>query len=113
MQNVACIVASMTPCFRLYAYIGSRLAAQNSGHTHAYSQWIKTYSGEDFQAQAAKMEDLLNLLAPANDQGTASHELAGPCIASISHLTHAYKTSFMTVLFMRCLLGVFPNSKVL
>jgi len=58
--------------YRLYAYIGSELAAELPDHSHAYSDWIKTYSGAEALGQAIKSEDLLNLLAPGEDLGRVS-----------------------------------------
>src|SRR6266851_2913140 len=37
-------VAAMTPCIRLYAYLGRELALQCSPH-HPYRRWIEAYSG--------------------------------------------------------------------
>ena len=71
MQNVAGIVAAMTPCFRLYAYIGCQLAAENTSHNHDFSNWISTYSGRDFMAQAEKIESLLSILTPGQDRGSS------------------------------------------
>jgi thiaminase len=55
--------------FRLYAYIGCKLAAEFPDHSHEYSEWIKTYSGTAALEQASKIEDLLILLAPGEDLG--------------------------------------------
>ena len=57
------IVAAMTPCMRLYAYLGKELAAETGGGSlasHPYREWIETYSGTEFQAAAAKLETLLD-----------------------------------------------------
>lgn len=60
------LVAAMTPCMRLYAYIGHELAEQTpppSRSSHPYRDWIETYSGAEFQACAARLEALLDQLA--------------------------------------------------
>ncbi|MGH9784724.1 MAG: TenA family protein, partial [Terriglobia bacterium] len=59
-------VAAMTPCMRLYAFLGQDLAGQFSAaprETHPYRDWIETYSGAEFQAAAARLEALLDRLA--------------------------------------------------
>ena len=60
------IVAAMTPCMRLYAYLGRELAEQSppaSRASHPYRDWIETYSGAEFQVSAARLEALLDKLA--------------------------------------------------
>lgn len=59
-------VAAMTPCMRLYSYLGSELAqevAQTSRQSHPYREWIDSYSGAEFQAAAGRLEQLLDSLA--------------------------------------------------
>jgi thiaminase/transcriptional activator TenA len=55
-------LAAMTPCMRLYAYIGSALAAA-SPPRNPFQDWIDTYAGEDFHTVAADVETLLDTLA--------------------------------------------------
>ena len=55
-------VAAMTPCMRLYAFLGSELA-RGGVPDHAYADWIATYSSADFTALAARLERLLDRLA--------------------------------------------------
>lgn len=62
LQDVAQILAAMTPCCRLYAFLGCLLSESYSLHNHAYSDWIRKYSSPDFLALADKSEQLLNLL---------------------------------------------------
>lgn len=59
-------VAAMTPCMRLYAYLGKELARETGGESraaHPYRQWIETYEGAEFQTAAACLEALLDRLA--------------------------------------------------
>ena len=58
------VVAAMTPCMRLYAHLGQRLAPDAADDT-PYREWIETYSHEDFEALARRMEALLD----AHDDG--------------------------------------------
>jgi thiaminase/transcriptional activator TenA len=51
------ILAGMTPCMRLYAWLGGNLAPGSGG---PYQKWIDTYSSPDFHALAARIEILLD-----------------------------------------------------
>ena len=56
------IIAAMTPCMRLYAYLGQELAAGDHSQ-NPYREWIETYSSEEFEVLAAELESLLDELA--------------------------------------------------
>ena len=47
----------MTPCMRLYAHLGSGLAATSAG---PYAEWVTTYADPGFEALAARLEGLLD-----------------------------------------------------
>lgn len=51
-------VAAMTPCMRLYAWLGQSLARTNVAPT--YADWVKTYSDPAFEALAVRLETLLD-----------------------------------------------------
>ena len=51
-------IAAMTPCMRLYAWLGQSLARTNVAPT--YADWVKTYSDPAFEALAARLEALLD-----------------------------------------------------
>jgi thiaminase/transcriptional activator TenA len=55
--------AAMTPCMRLYAFLGQSLAEEGYGEDNPYSEWIRTYSDPEFEALAAKLEALLDRYA--------------------------------------------------
>ena len=55
-------LAAMTPCMRLYGYLGTELA-QTMGAGNPYQPWIATYSSPDFQALIARVELLLDSVA--------------------------------------------------
>jgi len=57
------ICAAMTPCLRLYAWLGQRLRAQVGHPGHAYADWIDTYADPAFEALACRLEALLDRLA--------------------------------------------------
>ena len=54
--------AAMTPCMRLYAFLGQSLAADadTKHRDHQYREWIQTYSSPDFEALATRLESLLD-----------------------------------------------------
>jgi thiaminase/transcriptional activator TenA len=54
--------AAMTPCMRLYAYLGQSLTLSAIG-ANPYSEWINTYAAPEFDALAAKLEALLDRYA--------------------------------------------------
>jgi thiaminase/transcriptional activator TenA len=51
-------IAAMTPCMRLYAYLGRSLAARQVAPL--YDEWIRTYSDPAFEALAVRLEALLD-----------------------------------------------------
>ena len=51
-------IAGMTPCMRLYAYLGQSLAKKPVAP--AYADWVKTYSDPGFEALAVRLEGLLD-----------------------------------------------------
>ncbi|MGC9525306.1 MAG: TenA family protein [Limnospira sp.] len=55
--DVGYITAAMMPCLRLYAFLGQQLATPEIPK-HSYSDWIETYSGEDFEELAQQLETL-------------------------------------------------------
>jgi len=56
--------ASLTPCMRLYAYLGQALVAQGANRaTNPYQAWVATYAAAEFEALAATLEQLLDRYA--------------------------------------------------
>ena len=51
-------VAALTPCMRLYAFLGRSLAAVEVAPL--YEEWIRTYADPGFEALAARLEALLD-----------------------------------------------------
>jgi thiaminase/transcriptional activator TenA len=56
-QELGVIFAAMTPCMRLYAWLGASLDADTAG---PYAQWVQTYSDPEFEATAVALERLLD-----------------------------------------------------
>ncbi len=61
-SGAAEIVAAMTPCMRLYAWLGGELAPQLR-EDHPYGDWIRTYADPEFEALAGLLETLLDDIA--------------------------------------------------
>ncbi|RLN88149.1 hypothetical protein BBJ28_00013685 [Nothophytophthora sp. Chile5] len=79
--GVAEILAAMTPCVRLYAFLGKEIdAAQSmavgnqSDSTNPFQRWIDNYSVLEFQAAAESAETLLN--DAASGEGASGETLA-------------------------------------
>ncbi len=55
-------LAAMTPCMRLYAYLGQALTP-SLRPSHPYADWIRTYASPEFDGLASAVETLLDALA--------------------------------------------------
>jgi thiaminase (transcriptional activator TenA) len=51
-------IAGMTPCMRLYAWLGQSLAKGKVAPL--YAEWVKTYADPGFEALAVRLEGLLD-----------------------------------------------------
>jgi thiaminase/transcriptional activator TenA len=56
-SDISLITVAMTPCMRLYAFLGQQLA-QSGIPDHQYANWIRTYSHPEFEQLAQKLENL-------------------------------------------------------
>jgi len=54
--------AAMTPCMRLYAFLGQSLAAGGVDPSSPYREWVETYASDEFEALASRLEMLLDRL---------------------------------------------------
>ena len=72
------IMAAMTPCMRLYAYLGQELAAGDHSQ-NPYREWIETYSSEEFEALATELESLLDQLADGTPGVAFAYRYAMRC----------------------------------
>lgn len=70
------ICAAMTPCLRLYAWLGQRLRAQVGPPDHAYADWINTYADPSFEQLTQQLEGLLDRLAAAGTPVEATYRQA-------------------------------------
>ena len=69
MQSVACILAAMTPCCRLYGMIGLELAAAYPNVQHLYKDWITTYSSHAYLSVPDAQEALLDEVGACSEYG--------------------------------------------
>eukprot|EP00250_Pteridium_aquilinum_P017722 c23753_g1_i1 orf=372-2159(-) len=58
-------IGAMTPCMRLYAFLGQEIAKHmdEKFSDSPYHKWVDTYSAESFEASALQVEQLLESLA--------------------------------------------------
>ena len=71
------IVAAMTPCMRLYAFLGQSLAPAEEGNR--YREWVETYSSAEFEALATGLESLLDELAEDTPSVADAYRYAMRC----------------------------------
>ena len=68
----------MSPCMRLYAFLGQSLA-KDGIPDHRYRQWIETYSSHDFEPLAQQLEELVNEQAVDSTLTRANYRYAMEC----------------------------------
>lgn len=67
-------IAAMTPCMRLYAFLGKSLAATMVAPL--YGEWVKTYADPGFEALAERLEALLDSHATDSEAVRANYRRA-------------------------------------
>ena len=67
-------IAAMTPCMRLYAFLGRSLAAREVAPL--YAEWVKTYADPGFEALAVRLEELLDRHATDSQPVRANYRRA-------------------------------------
>ena len=72
--NLGDTIAAMTPCMRLYAWLGQTLAITEI--SSLYAEWVTTYSDPGFEALAARLEALLDRHATESDAVRANYRRA-------------------------------------
>lgn len=58
-QPIGITAVAMSPCMRLYAYLGQTLA-QGGIPSHRYKDWIETYSSDEFEPLAKQLEAIVD-----------------------------------------------------
>jgi len=77
-SEVGLTAAAMTPCLRLYAFLGQKLA-QDGIPDHAYSEWIHTYSDPAFEELAQYLEGLCDRYTTSTAQAQFNYHYAMQC----------------------------------
>ncbi|AFZ29585.1 thiaminase;4-amino-5-aminomethyl-2-methylpyrimidine deaminase [Gloeocapsa sp. PCC 7428] len=77
-SDVGLIAAAMSPCMVLYGFLGQQLA-QNGIAEHSYSEWIRTYSGSEFDQLAAQLESLCDRYTSTTPLAQSTYRYAMLC----------------------------------
>jgi thiaminase/transcriptional activator TenA len=77
-SEVGVTIAAMTPCMRLYAWLGQQLAA-GSPAANVYQDWVQTYASAEFEQLASSLERLLDHHTPANPITANAYRYAMQC----------------------------------
>ncbi len=77
-QDVGLTAAAMSPCMRLYAFLGEKLAGKGIPN-HQYADWIRTYSSTDFQPLTKQLESLVDNYATTNPVMHSTYRYAMFC----------------------------------
>ena len=67
-------IAAMTPCMRLYDFLGRSLARREVAPL--YDEWVKTYAEPGFEALAVRLEELLDRHATDSQPVRANYRRA-------------------------------------
>ena len=73
LGGVGLTCAALTPCMRLYAFLGSGMDAETAG---PYGEWVRTYADPAFEALARTLEDLLDRHAGDTAEVAAAYRRA-------------------------------------
>ena len=77
-QPVGMTAVAMSPCMRLYAYLGQMLAKEGIP-SHRYGDWIATYSSDEFKPLAQQLESLVDEHAQDTPLTRATYRYAMTC----------------------------------
>jgi len=77
-SEVGITACAMTPCMRLYHFLGTELAKKGVGN-HQYSEWIKTYKGEEFRQLVTTLEKLVNNYVTSIEKANGYYRYALLC----------------------------------
>ena len=77
-QPVGVTAVAMSPCMRLYAYLGQQLATDGIPE-HIYENWIATYSSDEFEPLAQELEALVDGLAADTPLIRSTYRYAMTC----------------------------------
>ncbi|MGK7873023.1 MAG: TenA family protein [Xenococcaceae cyanobacterium] len=77
-SDVGLTAVAMSPCMRLYAFLGQQLALGGI-RDHQYAEWIRTYSSQKFEQLAQQLESLADCYATATAHAQSTYRYALLC----------------------------------
>ena len=77
-HDVGVTAVAMSPCMRLYAFLGQELA-KGGILEHTYADWIRTYSSPEFEELAQQLERLADRYATATPLVRSTYRYAMVC----------------------------------
>jgi thiaminase (transcriptional activator TenA) len=77
-NEVGTTACAMTPCMRLYHFLGTELVKKGVG-THQYSDWIQTYEGAEFSQLVTTLERLVNSYVTSIEEANSHYRYALLC----------------------------------
>lgn len=77
-QPVGVTAVAMSPCMRLYAYLGQELA-KGGIPSHDYQDWITTYSSDEFEPLAQQLETIVDQLSADDELTRSTYRYAMVC----------------------------------
>jgi thiaminase/transcriptional activator TenA len=77
-QDVGVTAAAMLPCMKLYAFLGTSLA-QAGIPAHDYSDWIATYSSDEFEPLVTQLEHLAETYSRLSRTTRSTYRYAMQC----------------------------------
>lgn len=77
-QEVGVTAVAMLPCMKLYAFLGQSLAAKGIPD-HRYSDWIRTYSSDEFEPLAQQLADLAERYTTSKPLVQSTYRYAMQC----------------------------------
>lgn len=82
--EIGLITVAMTPCMRLYGFLGQELAKDGIPE-HTYTDWIRTYSNPEFEQLAQQLERLTDQYAQLSAPVKSSYRYAMLCEREFFH----------------------------
>jgi thiaminase (transcriptional activator TenA) len=77
-SDIGITAVAMSPCMRLYAFLGQQLA-QNGILDHQYADWIQTYSSQEFEELARLLESICDRYATSSELVRETYRYALLC----------------------------------
>ncbi|MDY6940295.1 MAG: TenA family protein [Cyanobacteriota bacterium] len=77
-REVGVTAAAMAPCMRLYGFLGREIA-KDGIREHQYTNWIETYSGDEFTPLVARLESIVDRYAEDNAMVRSTYRYAMEC----------------------------------